>query len=134
MTKKLKILICLLIALLLLVLYLILTSESATNKNQSASIEKTNIQMENEYIKQAKEIFSAYNNLTVSDNFTREQVSALKNQLLELKVPTKFKELHINLVMAMTKMENFFDSNNEEEKTSGQQIISQLKNDYSWLN
>jgi len=135
MNKKLKVLFLLLAVLLLLVLYLILTSESAREESRPAPAKnEAAVQLENNYTTKAKELFNDYSKMVQADSFTLEGLAALKNKILDLKVPTKFKELHINLVLALTKMENYLNSRNEQEKIFSQQMVNQLKADYSWLN
>lgn len=139
MSKKAKILIFLLLIFLALVLYLILTSESIENKkltkqtNQTVKNENT-ASLEANYRSQAKEIFTAYGKLAQDNNSTADKVKQLKNQLLALSVPAKFKELHINFVLALVRLENYLSGQKQEEKNASRQIINQLKADYSWLN
>lgn len=136
MAKKQKILIGLLLIIFIFVLYLILTSESIKPIDDSA--EKTKqanaVQLESDYRQKARELFIAYDNLIKSDSFTLENIAALKSNLLNLKVPVKFKELHIRFVLAITKMENYLSQKNEQEKSDSLQAVNQLKADYSWLN
>jgi len=135
MTKKNKVLISLLVILLLLVLYLVLTSGSVRDESRPAPAKNEDaVQLENNYTTEAKELFNDYLTMIQADSFTLESLAALKNKILDLKVPTKFKELHINLVLALTKMENYLNSRNEQEKIFSQQMVNQLKADYSWLN
>ena len=136
MTKKTNILIILLLVALALVLYLILTSESVKptaetvepTPNESAAL------LEADYQEKAKPIFVDFEKLAGEDNFTVEKITELKNKLLDLKVPSKFKELHIQLVLAMAKMENYLNQKKLEEKAASRQMINQLKANYSWLN
>jgi len=136
MKKNEKILISLLIILFFLVLYLILTSESVKQiNNPNQQVKKDNsIVLENDYKPKAKEIFIDYENLIQNSSFTKENIESLKSKLLDLKVPAKFKELHIQLFLALTKMENYLDQKNEQDKSDSLQTVNQLKANYSWLN
>jgi len=136
MLKKQKILIFLLLTLLVLVLYLILTSESVEKINvteQSQLVEEKIAQLETNYQAQAKPIFIDYEKLAGENNITVDKITELQNKLLALKVPAKFKELHIQLVQALDKMENYLNQKKLEEKTSSWQMINQLKASYGWL-
>lgn len=136
MTKKAKVLIFFLLILLVLVLYLILTSESSTKLNdfsQQAQDEKI-VLLEENYKAKAKEFLSAYENLIKDNNFTAEKITELKNKLLDLKVPAKFKELHIQFVLALDRMENYLSQKDEWERSDSLRMVNQLKADYSWLN
>ena len=136
MAKKQKILIFLLLILFLLILYLIFTSESVKRTDSFARLtgQDSSASLENDYKLKAKEFFTAYENLIKSDSFTGANIAELKNKLLGLKVPVKFKELHIRLVLALTKMENYLNQKDERDTSDSSQAINQLKADYSWLN
>lgn len=136
MIKKEQILIILTLIFLLATVYLMLTSKPIQKIDQSrlASDNNNIARLEEKYQAQAKDIFSDYEKLIANNNYTIEQITKIKNKLLNLKVPTKFKELHINLILALTRMENWLINKNESEKIAGEQIINQVKTDYVWLN
>jgi regulatory protein YycI of two-component signal transduction system YycFG len=139
MTKKAKILIFFSLIFLVLILYLILTSASvkkADNPGLSALLVKnqTAALPEEDYKIKIKEIFTACEKMAADNSFTAEKVSRLKNQALSLKAPSKkFIELHTNLFIALTKMENYLNNKDEREKTASLEIADQLKVNYSWL-
>ncbi len=136
MAKKTKILIFLAAVFLTLALYLILTSESI-QKNQvinQLTKDKNITQLEENYQAKSREIFKAYEQLIQADNFSPENIIEHKNRLLDLRVPAKYKELHLNLVWALTKMENYLNQKDAKEKTASLEMTNQLKADYSWLN
>lgn len=136
MLKKPKILIFLLLILFGLILYLIFTSESikpADNSNQE--LKPDNLAwLENDYKSQAGKFFTAYESLISHNNFTEKNIREIKNKLLDLKVPIKFKELHLQFILALNKMENYLSQKDEQEKRHSLKAINQLKADYSWLN
>jgi len=136
MDKKIKILIFLLLILLLLILGLIFTSELFKSENNSNQEVKPNnsVLLEADYKLKVKELFSIYDNLIKDDSFSQENIAELKNKLLALKVPVKFKELHIQFVLALTEMENYLEQKDELEENASPEVINQLKTDYSWLN
>ena len=92
------------------------------------------IKLENDYKAAAKAILADYSNSIQVADAKADQIGKAKSELLTLKVPTKFKDLHLNLVLAMVKMENFFASRDENEKIASQQMINQIKVNYAWLN
>jgi cell division protein FtsB len=136
MAKKQKILIFLLFILFFLILYLIFTSESVKKTdNSNQPIRQTgSASLEAEYKLKTKEFFTAYENLIKNNNFTEKNITELKNNLLALRVPAQFKELHIKFVLILTKMENYLNQKDEREKSDSLQAANQLKADYSWLN
>ena len=136
MAKKQKILIFLLLILLGLILYLILTSESikpVSNLDKIAKPDNSSL-LETDYKLKAKEFFTSYQSLIKNNGFTEKNIMELKNKLLGLKVPVKFKELHLRFILALNKMENYLSRKDEREKDDSFKAISQLKADYSWLN
>ncbi|MFH1233752.1 MAG: hypothetical protein V1649_03855 [Patescibacteria group bacterium] len=136
MIKKEQILIALFFVFLSATVCLMLTS-MPIQKINNPNLALSNIsiaQMENGYKAQAKNIFNDYTRLIINNNYTLDQITQIKNRLLNLKVPAKFKELHVNLVLALTRMENWLINKNESEKIACQQIVDQAKTDYDWLN
>ncbi|MBI2459653.1 MAG: hypothetical protein HYV53_03830 [Parcubacteria group bacterium] len=136
MAKKSKILILLLGILLVLILYLIFTSESIKPENNvNKQVKPDNLAgLETNYKLQAREFFLAYEALIKNNNITQQNITELENKLLALKVPVKFKELHLRFVLALNRTENYLNQKDEREKGDSFQAISQLKADYSWLN
>lgn len=63
-----------------------------------------------------------------------EKTSYLRNHLMEMKVPTKFKDLHLNLVLALNKMDSYINDRKEEEKLTSIDLIKEAKINYEWLN
>lgn len=134
--KKRQILIILFFCSLLALIYLIFTSNIARkNKQPDLTLNTiTTAQLEEKYQTQVKKIFNDYENLINNGDYTLDQIIQIKNKLLNLRVLAKFKELHINLVLALTHMENWLNNKDELEKIAERQIIDQIKIDYSWLN
>lgn len=136
MAKKQKFLILLLLVLFGLVLYLILTSESTGTVSDSEQPAKSGeaARLEAGYRSKAREFFMAFDGLIRSDNFNGENIRELKNKLLDLKVPAKFKELHLKFVLALSKLEDYSGEKDEGKKSDSLKTIGQLKADYGWLN
>lgn len=136
MEKKQKILIFLLLILFLLIFYLIFTSEYIEPVNDFIEPAKqdNSVLIEDDYKLKAKEFFTTYEDLIKNNTLTQENIIELKNKLLDLKVPLKFKELHIKFVLALTKMENYLNQKDDQIKGDIFQEVNQLKADYSWLN
>ncbi len=140
MSKKNIILIILSAVLLVLVLVLIATAESGkkivspgrpveTVKNENVVLSAASYQAK------VKEIFLAYEKSVADDNFTLEKIAELKNKLLGVKgLPAQFKNLHLDFILALDRMEKYLADNDDREKTISQKMMAQLKTDYSWLN
>lgn len=128
MAKKNKVLILLSVIFLLLLLYLILTSESVKRQaGLKAPAENSQpAPLEADYQPRVKELFAAFEAMARGNSLTGEKISELKNKLLTLTVPAKFKQLHLSFVQLLDKIDS-------KEKSAGQQMASQLKADYGWL-
>ena len=137
MSKKEKILLFLLIMVLAAFLYLIITSESDVIKNKEAvNLEKDDNyleELENNYKQKASEILSGYLELLKTSNFNIEQINNIRNELLDLKVPVEYKDLHLSLILAINKMENYLLTGVEQIKTESWQIINRARANYKWL-
>lgn len=142
MTKKEKILTSLVVLSFALALFLIVTSKPKDNfaptsdgGNSSGRAQPVDLQkMEEEYKKEAKDILIGYLRESESADLNIDEVKRAKNEFLSLKVPAEFKDLHLKLVLAMVKMENFFLSGTNEEKAASRELIGQIKANYSWIN
>lgn len=137
MTKQIKFLLVLLVIAISAVSYLIVTSKPVNNigKQTNKSQEKVDLKkLEEEYKTGTKNILTDYSALLESNNLNLEIVEADKNKLLDLKVPGQFKDLHLNFVLAVSKMEDYLKNGKEEDKADSQRMISEIKADYVWLN
>lgn len=138
MSKKLKILLVLLIIAVSLFFYLLLTSESLDQKsdnkanNASINLSETKEKMTANYKVSVEKIMGDYSRSDIGST-TISEVSSAKNSLLNLKVPAELKDLHLSLVMAFTKMEDYLAGKNDEAREESEKIINQAKLNYSWL-
>lgn len=106
---------------------------SVNKKNQSiAKVDSE--KLENDYRVNVKKIVDDFLSLSDSNNLTIDKTKQIKNELLDLRVTDRYKEIHLNLVLSIAKMENFFNTGNKSDKLSSVEIINKTKNDNSWLN
>jgi len=139
MSKKLKILLFLLAIAVFLFFYLLFTSESfkqEASDRTSDTVKKSTEAKEqitaNYKISVAK-IVNDYLRLETGST-TISQVESAKENLFNLKpVPAELRDLHLNLVMAFNKMEDYLAGKNNEAREESEKIINQAKSDYSWL-
>lgn len=110
------------------------------NKNNSSTkdsvpVEKVNIEeLESTYRTKAKTIVSNYFAQLEADKLTNNQVKDTKSQLLSLRVSDKYKEIHLNLILALAEMEKFFQSGDIKEKEASQKIVKDIITNNAWLN
>ena len=96
---------------------------------------QTNLpRLEDDYKREAAELFFRFEDYIKRNDFTAENTAELKDRALSLKVPAKFKKLHLKFVLALTEMENYLSTSAEPEKIASLEAVNQLKADYSWLN
>ncbi|MFA6428739.1 MAG: hypothetical protein WCW02_04355 [Candidatus Buchananbacteria bacterium] len=70
-------------------------------------------------------------NLAVDD---LSRLNQTKEQVLALKVPPEYKDLHLGLVLALDKMLNGFKQPATNDLRQGLNELAALKQRYSWLN
>lgn len=106
------------------------TDNKDNGGNEEKLKQELSLKLEEDYRKSVREIFNDYaNNLE-----DLQKVAALKGRLLELKVPTEFKALHLNLVLTMTKTESYIQNKEEEDKIASEKVIKETREKYPWLN
>ncbi len=143
MSKQIKILLVLFIVAAAAVLYLLKTAEpTALIKEQVGRLdEKLNEKTEKidlervktQYKEDVNKILADYSGLTETADATIEQLGSVKDRLLGLRVPSVFKDLHVNLVLAVTKMEDFLSNGDSEDRFFSQEMIDKNKEKYNWL-
>ena len=138
MFKKEAILIILMIMLTAAAVYLIIASrpiEKADNNiepiEQASKVSQE--ELESNYQREVKKILTDYLELMSRPELSAQDVELFRGKLLELKVPTSLKDLHLSLVLAMIKMENYLAEGNEADKLESEQLINQAKDNYTWL-
>ncbi|NTU98471.1 hypothetical protein HGA64_00475 [Candidatus Falkowbacteria bacterium] len=90
------------------------------------------VKLDNDYRASLKSIVSRYENL--KDQSPVEQFSGLRNELLSLRTPAKFRELHINLVFAFDQRIESIKTGDQQKKVASDATISKARSEYSWLN
>ena len=141
MFKKETILITLMIILAVVAVYLIIASRPVEKvDNISSNIEPLDRanqvnqeELENNYQQEVKKILAGYFELMSRSELSAQNIELIKGKLLELKVPTSLKDLHLSLVLATLKMENYFQEGNEADKLESERLVNQAKDNYVWL-
>lgn len=119
------------------------------NNVQEVSKEKQNqapkvnlAQLKADYEKNTKIIFGEYDNFlaelqntttTPSKDDSLKRISGYKERLLALTVPEEFRDLHLNLVLSLSKLEIYFNEGKKEEKTACNDLVEKIKNKNTWL-
>lgn len=130
-----KILIFLIVIAVLLLAYLVLSSETILqNENsvdQNILIDKEI--MTSDYKRESARIISDYYYILSSKQTNIDQIRECKKKLLDLKVPSEYKDLHIQLVLAVTKMETYLLDKDEREWSESLEMINKAMADNAWL-
>lgn len=92
------------------------------------------VKLEKDYKTSTAVAIRNFMDLDSSQKLNHEEVEKIKNELLALRVPTQYKDLHVDLVMAMVKMDIFFKDGKKENKLLCEKTIEEAKLKYSWLN
>lgn len=145
MSKKGKILLFLLIIIFVVLIYLIITTESdivsnsdivSSNKETASNQVKNDNYLEelkNNYKENVSKILSQYLKLADQSDFNIAKAESIKDELLGLKMPVEYKDLHFSLILAINKMESYLLEGDEQIKIASRQIINQAKANYKWL-
>lgn len=144
MTNKTKIFIFFIIILLIIAVYFAVISKPAKqDQAEKQNDAKTNNVVDamlnldllkKNYKAETKVILANYLRIAQDETINIESVKRTKEQLLSLKVPTEFKELHLNLVLALDEMEDYLENGDEADKRKSQEMIEQEKTKHEWLN
>lgn len=144
MTKFKKISIVFLSVLLLIIFYIIITNKKVDNemiaKLDDKNMEQSNVndvknsEEDNKYNELTAQYFSDYANLIKSNDFTIDDLKETENKILSLKVPTEYKDLHINFILSIAKMKQYLEEGEEEKKQESEDIIRDIKLNYDWIN
>ena len=62
-----------------------------------------------------------------------EKLLTSKEKLINLRLPTEYKELHLDLVLSFSRLENSIRNGSSEDKESGLLLVSKVTKDYPWL-
>jgi len=95
------------------------------NQSRNANLANSNPKLENEYENNLKEAL---------EPFWQENKSAgLRDRILELRAPSKYLKLHLDLVLAFDLIEQGQINADQAKIEEGLEKISQLREEYPWL-
>lgn len=140
-----KIIFVITIVAFIIIVYLLLSAEDKQlsqvdlSKNIdnkiSQNVAPTQEEMLFNYQKRMKEIFQNYLQIIQNSEIANDDLEQIKKNVLAVNnVPTAYKDLHINFIFAIDKMQKYLVSKEDVDKISSDDIIKTLKINYSWLN
>ncbi len=143
MTKTGKLLISLIFLCFFSFLYLVISLEKEFtfhllnfDKQKNISRKETKVDLkkiEIAYQKNIKDICLNYLKLLDSNNLSKEEIYKLKKELFSLRVPSKYRGLHLQLVTIMNKTLKYLQDGEKEKILAQETIISSLQSQYKWL-
>jgi len=107
-------------------------SESAAG-NQDKTKEN-NVKIEEEYRSGVRKVFSKLVEFEKKDEKSTATISEIKTELLNLRVPKEYKNLHVNILFSILKIEQYVSGGNPKEKAESEQYINRAKEENPWLN
>lgn len=104
--------------------------EQSRSVSSSASVRMNS----SEYQSGVKDVFSRLRAIENGGQVDKESLMGIKNDFLALRVPAEFKDLHLQILLAISDVEKFIDKNDESGLLDSRKAISILGETYSWLN
>lgn len=121
---------------LLFLLYSIFYSKNVSNNHPDDKKQTVDLtQIEKNYKADLKSILDDYSSMLKKDEIKPEEAKSVRDRLLALKLPSsKYKEMHLELVLSAAKIEKDIQANDRENAREALKIISKLKVNNIWLN
>lgn len=109
-------------------IYLILIKKNNQSRTNINFLNEpiSNPLLEEDYEKNIKEILEAFANQKTQLNETIEKI-------LKLTVPAKYKDLHLNLVIALTKIQQGREETNQAKIEEGLADLDKIRQKHNWL-
>lgn len=124
------------VALLVLVIYSNYQKEadkeggSGASDERKASVEK----MESDYRADAQRVMDKYENLIQETDFAPDKMRSIRDEFIALHVPTVYKDVHLNLILAFDKLIAAAATGSNNDKLASMQLISEIQKNNTWLN
>lgn len=130
----------------LLAAYMILTLKEVTVKpktiqsseDYNRQVQENIKKVEIEYQVGLKDIFRDYENMMQSQELDdADKVSGilkLRDEIKSLNVPAQYKEMHLNLFLAFSEVEKMGTDDLTEAVSNINELITEARNAYPWLN
>lgn len=129
MPKKLLIIVIIVLVLGALIFWYYLQGANLINKGNNSNNQATiqsNPELEKKYEQQLKIILKPF--------WTNNDPDNLQEQILELRAPAKYLDLHLNIVLAFDLINQGRLTEDQAKIEEGLEKLNQLKKQYSWLN
>lgn len=140
MFKNFKIILILLAVVITVILILVVVLSQNPENNflekigdKENSEEKVDLAaLSEEYKEGISEALAEFSDLSETSELNVPRIEEIKNKVLNLKLPPEFKNLHLNFILAMARMEDYLSTGAEEAKLTAVDMIEKIKSDYPW--
>lgn len=142
MSKNFKIILILIAAAITAILFLIIVYGQDSNNSflEKMSVKKEEPEakidlaaLNEEYRGGISEALAEFSALKEGADLDVSRIEEIKNKALDLRVPGEFKDLHLDFVLAMVRIEDFIQTGSEEAKIAGEELIEKIKSSYPWI-
>jgi ribosomal protein S15P/S13E len=153
MSQKAKLIILLLVISVAIFVYLLLTARVETVKqvttdytadNQSSSTKIDLVKLESDYRAATMPLVQNYANIlkqieTATTTTTEQikglsdQINQIKSHILDLKVPSDLKDVHLNLILSLSKLNSYLNNKNQSDLEEAINLLKKILDQNSWL-
>ncbi len=85
------------------------------------------------YRSETKELVGECETVMAVNDQNLNDVLGLERRLLAINVPKEYKDLHVNILLALIRMEDYINNDQAESLSTSRNMIDGLKSEYQWL-
>jgi hypothetical protein len=97
------------------------------NNDEGANLEVEQAVLAENYEVEVQKIISEYNNLVANNNLSSSSADGLKERLMNLRVPSEYRDGHINLVLSLDSMKSYLSDQEIGDKIKGLDFLNKAK-------
>lgn len=109
MSRKNKILLGIFIIIIISFLYFLFTTEEIIFENENQPISTSSEEMLSVYKDEMKLLVNELIENIENDNLTINNIQDVKNKLTRINTPSEYKEMHMNIFLAVNQLQSYFD-------------------------
>jgi hypothetical protein len=91
------------------------------------SLEAEQAVLAENYEVEIQKIIAEYNNLVANNNLSPDRADSLKERLLNLRVPSEYRDGHVNLVLSLDSMKSYLSGQEIGDKIKGLDFLNEAK-------
>lgn len=90
-------------------------------------------QVESAYVDEFSGIISEMKRLTEEPNITKEMIETFKSRIIAFKVPTKYQDIHLQVIIAISNIEQGIDTEDQDRIEKGKTILQKQIEEFQKL-